>query len=139
MKRLCILYMALAFVFGGCQSLEYTDFKPITVTLEPAPDSAARYLLAVNTSGQDLHNVVCRVYVWTQWYQPTLLDQRVYAGQPRVLGTAMVSADLWKAGESYRFSRSPKEVEWAILEKVLKLEVVGKCSEGRFRQVSLQD
>jgi hypothetical protein len=139
MKRLYVFSLLLAFVFGGCQSLQYTSFAPLTVTLEPVPDSPARYLVATNSSGKDLHNVVCTVYVWSKWDQPVMLGQRVYAGQPRVIGTAMVSVDLWGAGETYRFSRSPKEIQWAILERVTKIEVAGKCSEGTFRQVSMVD
>lgn len=49
----------------GCESLQDTSFAPLGAKLEPIPGGGAHYFVAVNTSGQTLHNIHFEVVIWS--------------------------------------------------------------------------
>jgi hypothetical protein len=112
-------------VLAGCQSTKYTEFKPVNAWLEPAGNGAVRHLVLVNASGQDLHNVTLSAYLWGRNFGANSMNVPY--------GTHGSYAN-WAAGEESRAHMLGMGVEVSLSEGVAKLEVVGHCDEGYFRQ-----
>jgi hypothetical protein len=123
----------------GCQSLQPTAFAPVEARLEPVPGGGAQRLVAVNTSGHVLHHYRFRAYMWD--------DQAVFysAGQapnvprrmPAMTYTFMSSGNAWRPDEVMRFMDfNIRDQEGTIFYPVSRLQIVGRCDEGRFREHS---
>jgi len=133
-KRPVLIQCARTLLLGsvlaltGCQGLKPTSFAPFDARLEPAPGGGARYLVLVNTSDKDLHNYSFSVYAW---------DERganpIAAGTP--FGSGQGSGRLWKSGEAGRFNERGKGIEAPLDHAITKVQLVGHCDEGAFRQV----
>ena len=121
----------------GCQSLQPTSFAPLEVRLETIPGGGAQHLTAINTSGQALHHYWVRIYIWN--------DQTLFfeGGQganatrrfPAMTYTCTASGDRWDPNQIMRFKDfNIRDTEGTIFFPVSRLQIVGRCDEGRFRE-----
>jgi hypothetical protein len=130
MKLLRLVLWPLLLGLTGCQTTQYTDFAPLDARLEPVPGGGAKYFLLINTSGKTLHNVSFSAYLWDET-SPNVLTGR----QPFLHGS--VSHPEWPPGRAQRFRPRDMGIEGPITRPVTKVEVVGHCDEGYFRQLWL--
>jgi hypothetical protein len=112
----------------GCQGLKPTSFSPFDARLEPVPGGGTKYLVLVNVSNQDLHNWSFSAYLWNERQ-----SNPIVAGNPHCY--AQGSGRLWKAGTGVRIRQQGTGVELPINKAVTKVQLVGHCDEGAFRQV----
>jgi hypothetical protein len=112
----------------GCQGLQPTSFAPFDARLEPVPGGGAKYLVLVNTSDQDLHNWSASTYLWNEHQASPVAAANVYC-------SIQGSGRLWKAGTAERVVQRGRGVELPINDAVTKVQLVGHCDEGAFRQV----
>jgi hypothetical protein len=120
----------------GCESLQDTSFAPLDARLEPIPGGGAQYLVMVNTSGQTLHHFRFRAYMWddhTITY--TAGDNSAFPKRlPAMTYTFMGSSSQWDPGQTQRFMDRELHGEIKILKPVSRVQIVGRCDEGRFRE-----
>ncbi len=122
------LIVGCVFLLAGCQAPgRYPSFAPLTPRLEAAPFGGAKYLVCVNTSGQELHNVSGSVYLWNQasWEFPR---RRQFTHH------LYFSCLSWQAGQVIRGRHFASTMEEPISEAVSGVEIVGHCDEGPFRE-----
>src|SRR2546425_9664863 len=112
----------------GCATSKTSDFAPFEAQLEPVRGGGAKHLVLINSSGRELHNFRFSAYVfnehslyWVRRHQP----YRDYLGS----GAALPS------GKEIHFRLVGLGTEDSLLEGVTRIEVVGHCDEGKFRQV----
>lgn len=121
----------------GCQSLQYTSFAPVEARLERVPGGGAQHLVIVNTSGQELHNCRFRAYMWDDRAPTYVAGPNACFPKylPRITYTYTASESRWETNGTMRFSdfNLPK-TEGVIFFPVSRLEIVGRCDEGRFRE-----
>jgi hypothetical protein len=133
--------MLLAGCFGlvwltGCETLRDTSFAPIDARLEPIPGGGAQYFVMVNTNVQTLHNVRFRAYMWDDRAitytagNNSAFPQRL----PAMTYTFIGSCSQWDPGQVQRFRYRNLDSEAAILKPVSRVQIVGSCDEGRFRE-----
>jgi hypothetical protein len=136
-----ITVMLLAGCFGlvwltGCETLQDTSFAPVDARLEPIPGGGAQYFVMVNTSGQTLHHVRFRAYMWDDRAitftagNNSAFPQRL----PAMTYTFTGSSSEWHPGQVQRFKDRDMDIEGAILKPVSHVQIVGSCDEGRFRE-----
>ena len=116
-------------LLAGCQTAtQQTSFAPIEPRLESIPGGGAQYFVLVNTSGKDLHNVSFSAYLYNEDEQnPVKRGKWVYEFQG--------SGATWGLGIAKRFrDRRMRGEQLPITKPVTKVEVVGHCDEGHFRQ-----
>ncbi len=118
----CLWVLALL----GCQGPQYTSFAPVTAELLPIPGGGAKYFVMLNTSGRTLHNFNASAYLWDERSESPISRQRPFK---RYFG----SGPAWPSGEMASFGGWAKHAD-PIIESVTKVEVVGRCDEGYFRQ-----
>ena len=120
----------------GCESLQDTSFAPLDARLEPIPGGGAQHFVVVNTSGQVLHNFRFRAYMWDDRAitytagNNSPLPKRL----PAMTYTSMGSGSEWEPGQVRRFRDRDLNSEIAILKPVSRVQIVGSCDEGRFRE-----
>ena len=125
-KQFSSFYL-LAFLLTGCAAAHYTAFAPLTPRLEPTPFGGVRYLVCVNTSGKDLHNVSGSVYLWNN--APRRFPQKRYTHH------MYFSRPSWVAGQMMRGVHFATPMEEPISEPVSGVEIIGQCDEGYFREL----
>ena len=136
-----ITALLLAGCFGlvwltGCETLQDTSFAPVDARLEPIPGGGAQYFVMVNTNGQTLHNVHFRAYMWDDRAitytagNNSSLPRRL----PAMTYTFMGSGFEWDPGRMQRFRDRDLGGEIKILKPVSRVQIVGSCDEGRFRE-----
>jgi hypothetical protein len=120
----------------GCHSLQDTKFAPLEARLDPGRSGGVQYLVVINSSGQELHNVRFRGYMWgdsplTYTGDPYMsLPQRV----PEETYTFMGSISKWSPGEIMHFKDRDMDRPGRILRPVTSVKIVGSCDEGSFRE-----
>jgi hypothetical protein len=136
-----ITALLLAGCFGlvwltGCETLQDTSFAPIDARLEPIPGGGAQYFVMVNTSGQTLHNVRFRAYMWDDRAITYTAGNNFAFPQrlPAMTYTFMGSGSEWNPGQMQRFRDRDLGSEIKILKPVFRVQIVGNCDEGRFRE-----
>jgi hypothetical protein len=113
---------------AGCQSPQTLRLAPLNPELERVPGSGARYLVLVNTSGQDMHHCSFAAFLSDEHDANPLLRLQPYA---RCAG----SKTVWRPGEEARFQcHDSPTMEFPIVQPLSHIEVVGHCDEGSFRQ-----
>lgn len=123
-------------VFTGCNTLRDTTFAPVDVRLEPGNAGGAQHVVLVNTSGQELHNFTFRGSVWgdsslTYTGDPfDTLPQRV----PAETYTFTGSGGKWEPGQAVHLRERDLGIEGRILRPVTRVQIVGHCDEGSFRE-----
>ena len=125
MKAISIVTAAFCLLLTGCEATRYTTFAPFDARLEPIPGGGAQYLVLVNRGEIDIHNFSGSVYIWL-YRDPNVTRLDTRAGS--IYGHEL------KAGESLRFHYPTLKGEASILVPVSKVELVGHCEEGYFRQ-----
>jgi hypothetical protein len=136
-----ITVMLLSGCFGlaaltGCKSLQNTSFAPLDARLEPIPGGGAQGFVVINTSGQVLHNYRFRAYMWDDRAitytagNNSSLPSRL----PAMTYTFMGSGFEWDPGRMQRFRDRDLGSEIKILLPVSRVQIVGSCDEGRFRE-----
>ena len=114
-------------LLAGCLAPEYTSFAPLDARIEPVPSGGARYFIVVNTSGRELHNVSCSAYMWNDCApNPIRRASPIYKFEGSLLE--------WEPGSAMRFRPLDMGIETPIVEHVSRVEIVGHCDEGHFRQ-----
>jgi hypothetical protein len=120
----------------GCESLQDTSFAPLGARLEPIPGGGAQSFVMVNTSGQTLHHFRFRAYMWddhTITYTPD--DNSPFPKLlPAMTYTFMGSGSQWEPGQGQRFRDRDLGGEIKILKPVSRVQIVGSCDEGHFRE-----
>ena len=149
MKKPVILFvLSLALLLGaGCQTLHDTTFAPLQARLDSANAGGAQSMVLVNTSGQALHNVNFRAYMTLQGQMvstPNAPVQLVSAnGLPQRLPvqrfTFSGSANKLFPAQVIHFSDRYTGGEGRILLPVTKVQIVGSCDEGAFRDETLRE
>lgn len=131
---------------SGCQTTNDTKFAPLDARLESLNHGGAQSMVLVNSSGQALHNVSFRAYV-------SLQSQLVNSPQPYLLVSASGlpqripvqnytfsgSSDKLDPGEVIHFKDRYTGGESRILQPVTKIQIVGSCDEGAFRETWVRD
>ena len=135
-----VIVMSLSGCFGlavstGCESLQDTAFAPVKAELEPVT-GGAQHFVVINSSTQTLHNFRFRAYMWN--------DHNVfYTGgdmpltprhRPAMTYTFTSSGTKWEPGEMRRFRDWKQPDEIFILKSVSRVQIVGSCDEGQFRE-----
>ena len=143
-----IIYLFLSMgimILSGCETYNGTKFAPLGARLESAGYGGAQSMVLVNSSGQTLHNVRFRAYMWGQNQlvnspqQPYVLasnsslPNRVPA-QTYIFSGSAVKMD---PGEAIHFRNRDTGGEARILQPVTKVQIVGNCDEGAFRETWL--
>jgi len=122
------LTLALILATVGCQAPKSVPFAPLSARLEPVPGSAALYFVVINTSGQELHNYRYSAYLYSELLRrhpfARKLPIRQYVGSGYNLGRSQIM----------RFRRLDKNIEDPIVEAITRVQIVGHCDEGHFRQ-----
>jgi hypothetical protein len=121
----------------GCQSLESTSFAPITARLETIPGGGAQHLVVVNTSGQVLHHYWFRAYMWDD--NALVYGVGHHPDIPRRMSemtcSFIGSGEQWEPNEVIRFKDfRVQDKEGTIYFPVSRVQIVGRCDEGRFRE-----
>ena len=124
MKMKPSLIVGCVLLLAGCATPR-TSFAPLTLRLEPSPSGGIRYLVAVNTSGKDLHNVSGSIYI---------CDNRNRWLEKRYTDRVIISVPLWEAGTAMRAREFARTREARITEMISEVEIVGHCDEGYFRE-----
>jgi hypothetical protein len=132
-----VIRMLLSGCFGlavltGCESFQDTTFAPIKAVLEPVT-GGAQHFVVVNSSDQILHNYYFRVYMWDDhnlFYTWGDTPRR----RPAMTYTFTSSGTKWEPGEEQRFRDWKMPSEMFILKPVSRVEIVGSCDEGQFRE-----
>jgi hypothetical protein len=110
----------------GCQTTPEKAFRPVEVQLETA-SGGAQYLIVRNSSGQELHNYRFSVHLWSE-HSPHL------GWKERPFGRYDASGSSWAPGKVLRFRMFYSSMENPITEPISRVEVVGHCEQGHFRQ-----
>jgi hypothetical protein len=120
----------------GCESLQDTSFAPLDARLEPIPGGGAQHFIVVNTSGQVLHNFRFRAYMWDdRAITYTAGNNSPFPKRlPAMTYTFMGSGSQWEPGHVQRFRDRDLNSEISILKPVSRVQIVGRCDEGRFRE-----
>jgi hypothetical protein len=127
-KLFCALVFSLVIIVTSCKTPVYTSFAPFDARLEPVPDSVAKYLIFLNTDGRTLHNYNFSAYLWND----DSLDRRRWETPiKRYMGSG---AGLLP-GQSIRFHPLGFGIEDPLPEHVTRVEIMGHCDEGDFRQL----
>jgi hypothetical protein len=130
------LVVVFCLVLTGCQSLQDTQFAPLEARLDPGHSGGAVYMVVINSSGQELHNVNFRGYMWgdspmTYTGDPYMsLPQRV----PERTYTFMGSSAEWSPGAVVHFTPRNFAGPGSLLRPVRSVKIVGTCDEGSFRE-----
>jgi len=111
---------------AGCKTVTKTAFSPLEVKLETAA-GGAKYLLVGNNSGQELHNYGFSVHIWSE-HSP----RRRWNAKP--FGRYDASGASWAVGKTLHFRALQSDMENPITEPISRVEVVGHCDMGHFRQ-----
>ena len=121
----------------GCQSLQYTTFAPVEARLESIPGGGAQHLVVVNTSGRVLNNCRFRAYMWDD-RAPTYVaspNANFPKYLPKMTYTYIASESRWETNGTIRFKDfNLRGMEGIVLFPVSRLQIVGRCDEGRFRE-----
>ena len=141
MKRGAIfLFLCLGFMFwNGCQTFEDTQFAPLEPRLGRFKGGGMQYIVLVNTSGKELNNVSIHANMWGE---NDLVETRSTFG-----GTGLPDRDtphpfylVWGSdskispGEVIHFRDRYLGGESIFIRLVYKVQIIGKCDEGRFRE-----
>jgi hypothetical protein len=136
-----IAALLLAGCFGlvwltGCETLQDTAFAPVDARLEPIPGGGAQCFVMVNTSGQTLHHVRFRAYMWDDRAITYTAGNNAAFPQrlPAMTYTFTGSGSEWGPGQARRFRDRDMDSEIKILLPVSRVQIVGSCNEGRFRE-----
>jgi len=105
-----------------------TSFAPFSARLEPVPRSGVQYLVLVNSSGRELHNYSFSAYLYSELLRRNPLVRNVPFRQYAGSGATLPS------GQVMRFKPIDKDIEDPIVPAVTRVQVVGHCDEGHFRQ-----
>ena len=120
----------------GCESLQDTTFAPAEVRLELVPAGGAQHFVVVNASGQTLHHYWFRAYVWDD--QAIFYTGGLQANTPRrvraLTYTGTGSGPQWEPGKVLRFKDWNLPSEGSIVKPVSRVQIVGSCDEGPFRE-----
>jgi hypothetical protein len=116
----------LSLLLAGCRT-PYTSFAPFDARLEPSPRGGAVYLVLINRSDKTLHNYTCSVYVWSEHFPG-------YDRMPKIIGRGVTNGRRVDPGTSIRFRSWGMQMEMPIPVSVSKVEIIGNCEEGAFRQ-----
>ncbi len=128
MNFVSCLTLPLILATVGCQSPQPTPFAPLSARLEPIPGSAAQYFVLANTSGQELHNFHYSAYLYNALLRRPPSVRRLPIRQFVGSGSSL------RAGQVMRFKPFDMEIQDSIVELITRVQVVGHCDEGRFRQ-----
>jgi len=136
-----ITTMLLAGGFGlvwltGCETLQDTAFAPFDARLEPIPGGGAQGFVMINTSGKTLHHFRFRAYMWDDHaFTYTAGNNSPFPQRlPAMTYTFMGSGSEWDPGQVQRFRDRDLGGEIKILLPVSRVQIIGSCDEGRFRE-----
>jgi hypothetical protein len=120
----------------GCQTFHDTEFSPIEARLDPTHAGGADYFVLVNSSGQTLHDFRFRAYAWGTSTLTTAGDE--WATLPQRTSqqtyTFQGSGGQWEPGKVLHFRDREFGGEGKILQPISKVQIVGSCDEGSFRE-----
>lgn len=116
-----------AVALAGCQTPSTQKLAPLRTEVEHVPGGGARYLVLINGSSQDLHHCTFSAFLSDAHDPNPLLRLQPFA---RCSGTK----NLWRSGEETRFECPDSHMEFPIIQSLGRVEVVGHCDEGSFRQ-----
>lgn len=91
----------------------------------------------INSSGQVLHNFRFRAYMWDDHALTYIAGPNADIPKrlPAMTYTFMGSGSRWETNQIQRFrDRLLRDTEGVILLPVSRLQIVGRCDEGRFRE-----
>ncbi len=126
------------FILSGCQTLQDTEFSPVEVRLDSQNAGGVQHLILVNSSGKALHHYQFRAYIWGHY--PLMLSSgspvgtTTVGGSPNRTYTGEAYGNEWRPGEMIRFNQRDMGIEARLILAVLKVQVVGSCDEGSFRE-----
>jgi hypothetical protein len=132
-------------VWSGCAGYQGTKFAPLEARLKSTGYGGAQTMVLVNSSGQELHHVEFRAYLWGQ-SQLVSTPQEPYVlstetGLPeRVPGQTYIfggSSEKLAPGEIIHLTTRDTGEEFRILLPVAKVQIMGRCDEGDFRETWL--
>jgi hypothetical protein len=142
-KNVIFLFLCLGLgLWSGCQTYHGTKFAPLEPRLDSAGYGGAQSMALVNSSAQALHNVRFRAYMWGRSQltespqQPYMLTSASGLPQrvPALTYTFIGSAGKLDPGQVIRFTNGNTGGESRILQPVTKIQIVGSCDEGEFRE-----
>jgi hypothetical protein len=142
-KNVILAFLCLGLgLWNGCQTYHGTKFAPLQPKLDSLGYGGAQSMSLVNSSGQAMHNVHFRAYMWGQSHleqspqQPYMLTSASGLPQrvPALTYSFMGSAGKLDAGQVIHFNNGNTGGESRILEPVTKIQIVGSCDEGDFRE-----
>jgi hypothetical protein len=139
LARITVMLLSGCFslaVLTGCKSLQDTSFAPLDARLEPIPGGGAQGFVVINTSGQVLHNYRFSAYMWDDRAITYTADNNSSLPKrlPAMTYTFMGSGFEWEPGRKQRFRDRDLGSEIKILLPVSRVQIVGGCDEGRFRE-----
>jgi hypothetical protein len=120
-------FLLILITLTSCKTATYTAFKPFDARLEPVPNSIAKYLIFLNSSGRELHDYSFSAYIWNDHGQDQL---RRTEPVKRYIGSGV----RLMPGESIRFHPVGFGIEDPISQNVSRLEIMGHSREGDFRE-----
>lgn len=138
--RIKLMFLAGCVGFAwltGCQTLQNTSFAPVEARLELIPGGGAQHLVVINSSGQVLHNFRFRAYMWDDHALTYMTGPNgdIPKRLPAMTYTFIASGSQWETNQVQRFkNRDLRDIEGVILLPVSRLQIVGRCDEGRFRE-----
>jgi hypothetical protein len=129
-RLLAAQWIALTLILGlaGCQTQTpgSPSLAPFDARLELVPGGGARHFVVINTSGQELHNYSFSAYMWND-KNAMLFHNDTHR--------FIASGATLQPGQALRFHGFARTAEELISEPVSRVEIVGHCTEGSFRQV----
>ncbi len=122
-------------VLTSCESLQDTTFAPIKPVLEPVTGGAQHFVI-INTSNQTLHNFRFRAYLWDDYNLTYTGGNMPFTPRRRPAMTYTVTAAgvKWEPGVAQRPRDWRMPSELSILTPVTRVQIVGSCDEGQFRE-----
>ena len=111
----------------GCKSPQFTSSAPFEANLEREANQGSHYLRLTNVSGHDLHNYTLSVYAWNVY-----MDHPMYRHEPFL--KAFGDDSVLKSGEKLRITSFGESLEEGVDQSITRVEGVGHCNEGKFRQ-----
>ena len=121
-----VLFLGLALV--GCQAPSAARMAPLDAELDRVDGSGVRYLVIINTSGKEMHHCSFAAFLCNEHDPNPMYRLEHFA---RCSG----SKSLWRPGEEARFRcHGSPTLEFPIVQELTRVDVVGHCDEGRFRQ-----
>lgn len=135
----CSAWLGLV-LLTGCQTFHDTEFSPIEARLDTKLNGSSQHFVLINSSGQTLHHYRFAAYMWGESLMTTEGDEwatlplRNQDPDQERTYNCEGSGEQWEPGQVFHFKDSRYSGEGKILQPISKVQIVGSCDEGTFRE-----